>query len=132
MFGDWPLLDRVKLRECELRLRNADALRTTVAERIKEFGVKHVVQSWTDLRPMATEIQVEAETLVAEYRAIITDADEVFIPMSQHEGEMRRRAVEQHAEAALELVAPIVTAIASVIAGEDARLTSSRPSSTSE
>lgn len=132
MFGDWPLLDRVKLRETELRLRNADALRATVAERIKEFGVKHAVLAWSDIRPMATEIRVEAEALVAEYRAILTDAGEVFIPMSQHEGEMRRRAIEQHAEAALELVAPIVPAIVSIIAGEDARLTSSRPSSTSE
>jgi hypothetical protein len=135
-FGDWPLMDRVRLRECEIRLRNADVLRGTLSTHLKAFeGMRGV--PWEDVRPKATEIKVEAEALLDEYQAISASVAKVFIPEEDWEAEDRRQTVVAHIGKVMPVVEPILPAINAVIAAGDQRLTSSDPlagsaSSTSE
>jgi hypothetical protein len=119
---EWNLLEQIKLRQYEIRLRNADKLRLDVQSALQPFGEAHVLNPWAVVRSAAVEIMVCSQTCVDEYRALILDLAAVAIPDTELAAVQRREVASEHAKAALKIVEPIYANICVVIDLEDRRV----------
>jgi hypothetical protein len=117
--GDWNLIDEVRFKECSFRVRNVDTLRITLAENVQKFMLAYQTNDWQEVRPKATKIKVEAETVIAELKMIDQVLAKVEIPESSPEASALRDLMRKHVQEAVPTMEPVLDAINTIISEED-------------
>lgn len=115
----WNVLHDIQLRKLEYRMRNADELRFVAMDRLTEFTERHGKEDWQDLRPLATEVLIEAEAVMEEAVAISVELQLLPIPRDHAKAQADSLRIANHADLLVEKLKPVRNTMRWVIEAED-------------